>query len=106
MVVNTEHRKCNRIPTGTQAEKEIGDGDTIVESNLSEEELIEMMHFAQVSDKSKQVNFDYYPTQLSLAADGLCFEIPFQVSQVKYYDNCRVQVVAIEILLIRQLLVK
>ena len=31
MVVNTEHRKCNRIPTGTQAEKEIGDGDTIVE---------------------------------------------------------------------------
>ena len=53
MVINTEHRKCNRIPTGTQAEKEIGDGDTIVENNLSEEELIEMMHFAQVSDKSK-----------------------------------------------------
>ena len=45
MVFNSEHRKCTRISSDT-TEKE--DGEAEVEKGISEEELIEMMHFAQV----------------------------------------------------------
>ena len=45
VVFNSEHRKCTRISSDT-TEKE--DGEAEVEKGISEEELIEMMHFAQV----------------------------------------------------------
>ena len=48
MVFNSEHRKCTRISSDT-TEKE--DGEAEVEKGISEEELIEMMHFAQVMRK-------------------------------------------------------
>ncbi|CAH3166028.1 unnamed protein product [Porites lobata] len=43
VVFNSEHRKCTRISSDTTEEE---DGE--VEKGISEEELIEMMHFAQV----------------------------------------------------------
>ena len=45
VVFNSEHRKCTRISSDT-TEKENGEAE--VEKGISEEELIEMMHFAQV----------------------------------------------------------
>ena len=43
MVFNSEHRKCTRISSYTTEEE-----DEEVEKGISEEELIEMMHFALV----------------------------------------------------------
>lgn len=46
VVYNTEHRKCNRIPP-----EDVDSDDAeqnIVQNAPSEEELVEMMHFAQV----------------------------------------------------------
>lgn len=45
MVFNSEHRKCTRISSDT-SEKEEGEAE--VEKGISEEDLIEMMHFTQV----------------------------------------------------------
>ena len=51
MVYNTEHRKCRRLPHEHDvADKtEQNDEKFLIENTPSEEELIEMMHFAQVS---------------------------------------------------------
>ena len=45
MLFNSDHRKCTRISSDS-SEKEEGEAE--VKKGISEEDLIEMMHFAQV----------------------------------------------------------
>ncbi len=49
VVFNTEHRKCSRLSSGTgDVDNEIDAKEDLLQSAVSEEELVEMMQFAQV----------------------------------------------------------
>ena len=50
LVFNTEHRKCNRISSGAgDDDDDIDEEERHVHGAVSEEELVEMMQFSQVS---------------------------------------------------------
>lgn len=51
MVYNTEHRKCHRtslVDLGAETNDDADDEQATLHTTPSEEDLVEMMHFAQV----------------------------------------------------------
>lgn len=55
MAYNTEHRKCHRTSPqdlGADANDESGDEQAALQTTPSEEDLVEMMHFAQVTQSN------------------------------------------------------
>jgi len=55
MAYNTEHRKCHRPSPqdlGADTNDESGDEQAALQTTPSEEDLVEMMHFAQVTQSN------------------------------------------------------